>query len=207
MKTKTKTKTKTKKLPHYTRRKRKKRRIKKTRSRITRGRTWLKDPLLVRFYRKVIIPFFENKIPATVSEYEEQLAIFFGTDYREVYPAKILAPFKLPGNIWIGESPYSVSPTWGRRNMWPDQNVWIRFDRRDVRQKVTIEFQVTKEVMQTYSLTGDEWASIMDKVQVRVPLYLSGRSEQNVQLIREQHAQSIRDGLGVNTKVKFINKR
>jgi hypothetical protein len=165
------------------------------------------DPLLVRFYRKVIIPFFDNKIPTTVSEYEEQLSIFFGTDYRDAYHAKVLAPFRIPGNLWVGDSPYSVSPKWGKRDAWPNQRIMLRFDRRDNADKVTLEIVVNKDVSQTFSLTGDEWRGIMDKVQVVVPLYTRGRSEHNVNLIREQHSKSIRTGLGTKTKIRFINKR
>ena len=191
---------------HWTRRKLKIK-LRKTRSQVKRGRSWMADPLLVRFYRKVIIPFFENVIPTTVSEYEAQLSTFFGTDYRDVYHAKVVAPFRIPGNLWVGDSPYSVSPKWGKRDTWPSQRIMLRFDRRDGGNKVTLEIAVNKEVNQTYSLTGDDWKSIMDKVQIIVPLYLKGRSEHNVNLIREQHARSIRTGLGPDVKIKYVNRR
>jgi len=191
----------------YNSRAKRKKRIRKTRSPVKRGRSWMTDPLLVRFYRLVVIPFFDNNIPTNVSEYEQQLTTFFGTDYRDVYHAQVLKPFRIPGNLWVGDSPYSVSPKWGKRDAWPNQRILLRFDRRDNGNKVTLEIVVNKEVSQTYSLTAAEWNDIKNEVQVIVPLYMRGRSQHNVDLIREQHAKSIRTSLGADTKIKYINKR
>lgn len=195
------------KTSQFKRRKHRYKRFKKARSNVQRGRSWLSDVLLVRWYRKALIPFFEGNVPTTTAEYEEQLATFFGVDYREIYHAQVTKPFKMQGNVWLGEHPASVSPKLGKRDMWPSQRLLIRFDRRDEGTKVDVEVIVNKDVNHTFTLTEQEWHAIRDNIRIIVPLYSRGRKRENLELIKEHHARSIRVGLGPDVKIKYTYKR
>ncbi len=89
---------------------------------------------------------------------------YFGTDHREVYFARVLKAFDVPG---LDINGYSA----GGRGTLKDDVLLIRFDNRHP-ERIDLEVQpksvVDEEITRYFRLTRIDWDSIKDRVQIEL---------------------------------------
>jgi hypothetical protein len=159
------------------------------------------DIYLQAILKYCILPFFETELYSGSFDYYKHLSDFFCIDEREIYFAKTLSPFKLPGTL-VG-STNKITAKWGYRDISKGYKLAIRVDIKNP-DVVEIEQWPKVDLEQVFRLTRSEWDSIKKNICVIYKLR-SDLSDREIKNLLQYHADFVKLHLDCEFRVKVIS--